>query len=252
MNLSAIVITKNEQDSIKRCLDSLDFADEIIVVDAESTDNTREIAEHTGAKVFTNSWPGYGPQKNFGADKASGEWLLFIDADEEVTTELANAITETLNHPTETLYWLRITTVFLGKPLYHLYGHNPRLFKKTNHQWDSAPVHEQVENIYFSTDSPVLKAPLLHHSHKTIKSYLEKMHHYTTLDAQKMAKTQMHRSGRPVKKTYLLPWHLSLRQFIKLYFYKKGFLDGYAGFIWSVLSAYYEFEMANKYHKLTV
>lgn len=251
--LSAIIITKNEEDNIARAAKGVQFVDEIIVVDAESKDETVRIAQSLGAKTFVRPWPGYGPQKNFGAAKAKGDWLLFIDADEEITPKLAEEIKAVILNPVKDFYWLKIVTVFLKKPLRNLFGHNPRLFKKSAGSWTRYHVHEQVQTnfgdvIRLGDDkSAVLKHPLLHHSHKTIQDYLSRMAEYTTLDAQQMAKTGKHRSGRPVKPSWLLPFYLSSRQLVKMLFYKKGIFDGSAGWTWSALSAYYEWTMAKKY-----
>ena len=256
MSLSAIIITKNEEDNIERCVKSVAFADEIIVVDAESRDETVNIAKSLGAKTFVRPWPGYGPQKNFGAAQAKGNWLLFIDADEEAGPDLAQEIKTLIANPDYDFYWLKIITVFLRRQLKHIYGHNPRLFKKAAGSWTGYHVHEQAQTndgrvIKLGDDiSAVLKHPLLHHSHQTITAYLKRMAEYTALDAQQMAKTGRHRSGRPVKPVWYLPYYLAARQFLKLYFYKQGFLDGSAGFLWSVLSGYYEWTMAKKYRLL--
>jgi hypothetical protein len=254
MKLSAVVITKNEEDTIERCLKALHFADERLVIDADSEDRTISIAQDLGAQVYTNPWPGYGPQKNFGMEKAQGEWVLFVDADEEVSSSLAQEIRMTIENPQFDFYWLKIITVFLGKPLTHLFGHNPRLFKKTAGRWTDAFVHEQVEHIdedvvikLGDRHSAKLHEPLLHHSHPTITSYLTSMHQYTDLDAKEMANTDRHRSGRVVTPNILLPWTLALRQFFKLLIYRQGILDGPRGFLWCVFSAYYEYEMAQKY-----
>lgn len=257
MSLSVIITAKNEENVIRRCLTSVNFADEtIVIIDNNSTDNTAQLAAKYGAQVYKNPWPGFGAQKNFGLNKAQEEWLLFIDADEEIPLALKKEIMTTINNSKKDFYWLRIVTVFLRRPLTHLYGHNPRLFKKEAGVWTNAKVHEQVmlknKQILKLGDqySEVIKNPLLHHSHPTIKSYLNKMHTYTTLDAQQMGKTNKHRSGQSIKPSQLLPYYLSLKQFIKLYFYRRGFLDGYAGFLWCILSAYYEYEMAKKYREL--
>lgn len=254
MKLSAVVITKNEAENIQRCLDALTFADERIVIDAESTDNTATIAKQCGATVFTNPWLGYGPQKNFGLQKAQGEWVLFIDADEEVSKELAAEIMAAIASSDVDFYWLKIITVFLHTALHHLYGHNPRLFKKQSGRWSNAYVHEQVEHTdeeitirLNDTHSKRLLHPLLHHSHATIASYLTSMHQYTTLDAKQMSEHDRHRTGRSVKPTLLLPFHLATRQFIKLALWRRGILDGFQGLLWCILSAYYEWEMARKY-----
>lgn len=251
--LSAIIITKNEEDNIARSICSVSFAAEVIVVDAESSDRTVEIAKSLGAKTFIRPWPGYGPQKNFGAQQTAGEWLLFIDADEEVTPELAAEIMQVINSPVKDFYWLKIVTVFLKRQMQHIYGHNPRLFKKSAGKWTDFEVHEQVqthaeEQVKLGDNlSRILKNPLLHYSHRTVASYLARMHRYSTLDAQQMARENRHRSGRTIKPAWWLPYYLAKRQFIKLYLYKKGFLDGYAGFMWSFLSGYYEYVMAKKY-----
>lgn len=257
MKLSAIVITKNEAVNIADCLQQLAFADERIVIDGESSDDTAEIARKNGATVIVNPWPGYGAQKNLGMQKAQGDWVLFIDADERVTAQLAAEIKRVIIQANKDFYWLKIVTVFLNKPLFHLYGHNPRLFRKGKGAWTENFVHEQVQHtetkktITLGDDvSEVLREPLLHNSHPTIASYLTKMNHYTALDAQNMAATNKHRSGRPVAPSFLLPWQLLIRQFGKMYFYRKGFLDGWAGFMWCLLSAYYEYVMAQKYQKL--
>ena len=262
MQLSAIIIAKDEEKDIARAIRSVQFADEVLVIDAESTDKTREVAEQAGARVIINPWPGYGAQKNFGREQARGEWLLYIDADEEVSADLAAALVRTIKNPQQDFYWLRLITVFLGKPLLHLYGHNPRLFRKSAGKWTDAKVHEQVISVVSSKQqavgnedvvklgdnkSTVLTEPLWHYSHATVKSYLEKMHRYTTLDAEQMFRTGKHRSGTVVEPAALLPWYLAAKQFSKMYFYKKGFLDGSAGLIWCVLSAYYEWEMGYKY-----
>lgn len=253
MRLSAIIITKNEEDNIERCVKSVQFCDEVIVVDAESNDRTVAIAQSLGARTFVRPWPGYGSQKNFGAAEAQGEWLLFIDADEEVPPELAQEIHQVVANPQYDFYWLKIVTVFLHRQMKHIFGHNPRLFRKTAGSWTGYQVHEQVQTntgekiILGDNLSALLVSPLLHHSHQTVASYLKRMADYTSLDAQQMAKHNRHRSGRKVSPAWWLPHYLAARQFIKLYFYKKGALDGYSGFMWSVLSAYYEWTMAKKY-----
>lgn len=257
MSISAIIITKNEESAIERCITSLSFADEVIVIDAESTDRTVELAKQLGAHVIIHPWQGYGPQKNVGLAAASGDWVLFIDADEEVTPELAAEIQETTSSSAHDVYWLRIVTIFLNKPLYRLYGHNPRLFRRNAARWSNQYVHEQVETmdgmpvILDPLKGNVLPSFLLHHSHPTISSYLTKMHRYTSLDAQQMQRTGKHRSGREITSTLFTPFRLAARQCIKLLFYRKGILDGLPGITWSFLSTYYELEMGFKYLTLT-
>lgn len=253
--LSAIVITRNAESTISRCLASLSFADDMIVVDSGSTDHTINLACQLGAKVFSRQWSGYGDQKNYGSQQAPGPWLLFVDADEQVPPALAKAISSLLHSssPAHDFYWLRIVTVFRHRPLVHLYGRNLRLFKKDAGHWDSSPVHEQVVTNnghplrLGHNKSGTISLPLIHYSHSTVHSYLQKMHHYTSLDAARMVKTGLHRSGRRYTLSLFLPYHLAARQLIKMLFYRRGILDGFNGILWSLLSSYYEYEMANKY-----
>lgn len=255
MSVSAVVITKNEEKTIERCLRSLSFADEIIVVDDFSDDATVAIAERLGARIISQRFMSYGQQKNIGASHAQYGWVLFVDADERISPALAHEITATLAAPKYDVYWLRVLDIFLGRALKHTPGHNPRLLRKSKARWTHAPVHEQVELIgppsrlirLRDQHSGVLNEFLFHDSHKTVAQYLKKMHHYTTLDAQQMFKTNKHRSGRAVRPSFLLPYSLALRQFIKLALWRGGILDGYPGWVWATLSSYYEWEMGRKY-----
>ncbi len=254
MNISVVIIAKNEADTITDCIASVSFAKEVIVIDAQSTDATRDIAENLGAKVIVHPWQGYGEQKNFGATHAAENWLLFLDADERVSPELAEKIKAMPEESSHTIYWITIEDIFLGKHMEHLKGHNPRLVQKGKATWSSKKVHEQL--IYAGNEESVtykdgisgeINQPIVHHSYATIGAYLKKMHRYTTLDAQDMHERGMHRSGRKVQKSFFLPYALAFRQLVKLLFYRKGILDGWQGIVWSVLSAYYEFEMGMKY-----
>lgn len=255
-SLSAIIITKNEADNIERCIKSAKFADEVIVIDSKSNDNTNRLAEQLGAKLFIRPWPGFGPQKNFGATKASGDWLLFLDADEEISPALAQEMTTTISNPQKEFYWLKVTTIFLNRQLKNIYGYDPRLYLKTAGAWTSRHVNEQLQTnlgqtIHLSDNlSDTFKNPLYHHSCSTIKEHLKHMAEQTALDAQQMAKHNLHRSGHPIQPTWYLPYYLAIRQFTKLYLYKHGFLDGYAGLVWSSLSAYYEYVTSKKYLRL--
>ncbi len=254
MKLSVIIIAKNEEAVIADAISSASFAYEVIVIDANSVDQTRAIAIKHGAKVIEKSWEGYGKQKNFGISKAAGDALFFLDADERISPELQESLIRILENMDKDVYWITIEDIFLGKKMPHLAGHNPRFIKKGTASWTDKNVHEQL--VYASTGTVVqykdgisgeIESPIIHYSHQTIASYLKKMHQYTTLDAQDMEKNSVHRSGKSVRKSPFLPYKLASKQFIKLLIYKKGILDGVQGIIWSGLSAYYEYEMAKKY-----
>lgn len=270
-SLSVVTITKNEEAHLPRALRSVrDWADEIIVVDSESTDRTVEIAREFTDKVFIRPWPGYGPQKNFARDRASGEWIFQLDADEDVSPELAEEIQRLLRNPPHEYSWLPIVTEFLGKPLPHLRGMNLRLFRKAAGRWDDKAVHEQVERIsrgiedagrerrtvrLGDPDTGVLTTPILHHSHyQTLAAYRERQERYATADAREMRRTGADRVGHPVRVRPRHPLSVGrfllerpLKQFVRKFFRQKGILDGWRGWLWCAVSAEYEFTMCRKY-----
>lgn len=254
MNLSVVIIAKNEEKVIADCIASAAFAHEVIVIDAESTDNTSAIAASLGATVIPHSWQGYGEQKNFGASKTTQNWILFLDADERISPELKVALLAMPEKSEHTIYWITVEDIFLGRRMKHLIGHNPRLVQKGFASWSNKKVHEQL--LYAKNNTPVkykdhlsgeLETPIIHQSYNSISAYLTKMHRYTTLDAEDMHERSAHRSGRAVEKSFTLPYTLAFRQLGKLLIYRKGILDGWQGIVWSILSAYYEFEMGKKY-----
>lgn len=254
--ISVVIIAKNEEKNIPDCIASVQFAQEIIVIDAHSTDQTVQLAQSLGAKVVSRIWDGYGSQKNFGAQQASCNWVLFLDADERVSPTLAQALRDILE-TTCSVYWITIEDTFLGKRMIHLVGHNPRLIQKFQAHWSDAHVHEKM--IYTDTNTAArykdgisgeIQSPIIHQSYTSIRAYITKMHRYTSLDANEMKKTNQHRSGMPVRQSMFLPYYLACKQFVKLYFYRRGLLDGWQGAVWCALSAYYEFEMGIKYSQL--
>ncbi len=231
MKLSVVVITKDEEANIGRCLDSAHWADEIILIDSQSTDRTVEIAQGYGAKVFSPLWHGYGPAKRDGVERATGEWILSIDADEVVSPALADEIRELLaGAPEHAGYCINRRTNFLGRWIKHC-GWYPdrvlRLFRRDSGNFDEAVVHEKV---VVNGSTGHLKGELLHYSYPTLASYLAKFDVYTTLGAEK-AFGQGKRAH----------WHdIVLRppvSFIKHYLIHRGFLDGWEGLVVSVMSS---------------
>lgn len=270
MRLTAVTIAKNEEAHIGRALRGVQgLADEIVVVvDAETTDRTEEIARRFTDTVFRRSWDGYGPQKNFALDRAAGDWVLFLDADEAVPPDLAAEIRRVVDGSSTrhlgsriSVYFLRIITVFLGKPLRHLWGTNPRLLRRGAVRWDSRKIHEQAVRTDDSTvrlgdpDTALLTAPLLHPSHyDTLAAYLEKRERYTTRDAEDVLATGRDRLGKrvpPVLRSsfslLLFLYGRALKQFVRLFVKKRGFLDGWEGWLWCWLSAEYEVMVSKKY-----
>ena len=231
MALSVVVITKNEEANIERCLSSVEWADELVIIDSQSTDKTVEIATRFGARIFSPVWRGYGPAKQEGVDRATHEWILSIDADEVVEPTLAKEIQDVVASETDRAgYYMPRKTEFLGRWILHC-GWYPdrlvRLFRKSKGRLSDAVVHEEVV-----VDGPVgyLSGHLLHYSYPDLEHYLRKFNTYTTLGAE-----EAFRAGRKAGWTDLV-----VRPpvaFIKHYISRQGFRDGVQGFIVSVLSA---------------
>lgn len=265
-SLSVICITKNEEKHLATALSSVkNLASEIIVVDSGSLDNTLNIAKQFTKNVFYQDWLGYGPQKNFALEKATGDFILHIDADEEVTPDLSAEIKNILNDPKYDFYWLKIITVFLGKPLTHLTGNNLRLFNRLTGHWQEKMVHEQIARrkdnspvTLTAEDSAKTINYLLHHSHyQTIQAYKERQEKYSTADAKEMLATSKDRIGKKVAvninnpfSRFRFKYERAIKQFIRKFIKQKGFLDGWQGWLWCFFSAEYEYKMCLKYLKL--
>ena len=239
--VSVVIITRNEEANLPRCLDSVVWADEIVVVDSGSTDRTVEIARKHGAKVITPQWRGFGPSKQEGVNHAIGPWVLSIDADEEVTPQLRDELRTKLENPGRfTGFYLPRRTQFLGRWIYHC-GWYPdpvlRLFRKDSGNFNDAPVHEQA---VVQGEVGRLKNDLLHYSYPTLESYFQKFNRYTTMAAE-----AAYRNGRRAG-----AYDVTVRpvaNFVKQYVLKAGFLDGVEGLMISVLSSCH---VMTKYAKL--
>lgn len=231
MRLSVIVITRNEAGHIGACLDSVAFADEIVVLDSGSTDDTVAIARARGARVeVVEGWPGFGPQKNRVLDLATGEWVLSIDADERVTPELAAEIQAVLAAPAHEAYNIPRLSSYCGRFMRHG-GWWPdyvlRLFKRGTARYTDALVHEKVVP---SGSVGRLKAHFLHYTYPDLDSALAKMNRYTT-DSARM----LHARGK--RATIWKAIGHGAWAFIRVYFLRRGFLDGRHGFLLAGTSA---------------
>lgn len=223
--LSVIIITLNEERNIGRCLESVKWADEIIVVDSGSTDKTIEISESYGAKVYKRGWSGDAAQRNFGIDKATGEWCLVLDADEEVTTELSESIKKTLENPTSTGYKIHRRSYFLGKILNHGdWGRDwiVRLFLRKKHLYTLDIVHSKLD--LSKSNAGTLDGKLIHYTQESIYSSVKKLNDYSTLSAKMMKEKG---KGSYVLKA-VLRGNLA---FLRSYVMRAGFLDGIEGYI---------------------
>lgn len=231
MKLSVVIITKNEEHNIRRCLESVKWADEIILIDSQSTDNTVEIAGEYGVKIFSPEWRGYGPAKQEGVNNATGEWILSIDADEEATPELTEEIKKILTADENyDGYLINRHTNFMGKWINHC-GWYPdyllRLFRKGSGNFNDAVIHEKVE---INGKTRELKSELLHYSYPTLEAYLERLNQYTTLGAE-VALANGKKAGN---------FDIVFRPFISFidhFLTHQGFQDGIEGFVISVMSS---------------
>ncbi|MDZ7262736.1 MAG: glycosyltransferase family 2 protein [candidate division KSB1 bacterium] len=238
--LSVIIITLNEEKNIRECLEGVQWADEIVVVDSRSSDNTCQIARNFTDKVFTVDWLGFSGTKNYALEKAEGQWVLWLDADERVPEELAQEIQKAIQSDEVDGFYLPRKAYFLGRWIRHCGwypGYVLRLFKREKARFNDALVHEGLE---FQGKTGKLKTPLLHYTDRAIEHYFSKFNHYTTLAAQ-----QLLQKGKQFRLMDLL--FRPLHTFFRMYFLKLGFLDGIQGVILSVFSACYVF---TKYAKL--
>lgn len=237
--LSVTVITWNEAERLRGCLTSVVWADEIVVVDAGSDDKTVEIARSFTDHVVGRPWAGFASQKNFALAQATGDWVLSLDADEEVSPELAAAIQRVLASPAADGYAVPRRNIFWGRWVRHglLYPDwQLRLFRRGRGRFVERPVHESVE-----VDGTVgrLPAPLVHRSYRDVADFLERTNRYTTLAADEWV-----RSGRGIRRSDLLLRPLG--RFVSMYLVHGGFLDGWRGFLLAVLYAYYVFVRSAK------
>lgn len=233
MKISATIITLNEERNILRCLQSLDgVADEIIVLDAFSTDKTKEICHAQGVRFEQREWVGYSASKNYLNSLAQYDYILSLDADEALDSELREAILKVKNIDNPGVYSLNRLTNYCGKWIKHS-GWYPdvkvRLFPAEGSYWEGAHVHEELV-VPKGLEEKQLPGHLEHYSYYSFKDHRERADKYSALTAIKM-----HEKGK--KATVLKPYLSALGRFISMYFIKAGFLDGKMGFKIAWISA---------------
>jgi glycosyltransferase involved in cell wall biosynthesis len=239
--ISVAIITKNEETNIRECLESLRFADEIVVVDNGSTDKTREICRKYGARVFEEDWQGFARQKNSAVAKTRNRWVLNVDADERIPAALQEEIARVLdrNSPVDG-YFLARKNYFLGKWIRRCGWYpdfNLRLFRKDRGRFEDREVHERVQ---VQGEVGYLQNPLEHFTYRSLSDFIQRVDRYSTLAAREMRK-----EGRRFRYTDLF-----LRPpftFMQMYLIRAGFLEGYFGVLLSILYSFYTFV---KYSKL--
>lgn len=230
--VTATVITFNEAANIRAALESLSWADEIIVVDSQSTDGTPDLARQFTEKVIVRPWPGYSAQKNFAAGEATHDWIFSLDADERVTPDLAAEIAGVLREPRAAGYRVPRVTFHLGRwirstdwyPDYQL-----RLYDRRRARWAGTYVHESVQADGAVSD---LRGELLHYAYRDLAHHFQTMDRYTTLAAR-----QMFEEGRRAGWVDLAVHPPAA--FLRNYVLRGGFRDGVPGLIVSAMNARY-------------
>jgi glycosyltransferase involved in cell wall biosynthesis len=226
IQLSVAVITFNEEDRLSKCLESLSFAGDIVVVDSGSTDRTAEIAKAAGCRVFVEDWKGFGLQKQKAVDRCANEWVLIIDADERIPAETRDEIIRVLSSPVADGYSFPRKNIFNGKWIRSC-GWWPdrvvRLFKKGNGRVSDSRVHETV---VVSGKVSRINGPIEHYPVRNLEHIISKINNYSTLGAEMLFEKGAYASLF----TAIFRGGIS---FLKLYFLRKGILDGAEGLILS-------------------
>lgn len=243
--VSVVVITKNEQDNIGECLDSAAWADEIIVVDDDSTDATREIAKKYTNKVFTRHMENEGRHRNWAYAQASHEWVLSLDADERVAPELAQEIAGLLKSVPVFKAYAIPRRNYIGKHWLRYGGEYPapqvRLFLKKEFKYEEAEVHPRA---IMEGGTGYLKGDIIHYSHKDIADYLRSLNSHTTLEAKKW-----YLSGRKMSLGHAV-WRAIDRCFYRRLLKKQAYKDGVYGFAAAFFSGVYQIVSYMKYQEL--
>ena len=236
MRLTVTVITHNEADHIGAALDSVAWADEVIVVDSGSTDGTPEIARGKATRVVVREWPGYSAQKNFAADQASNDWVLSMDADERVTPALAEEIRGILSRePQARGYRIKRVSHYLGRWIRTTdwsHDYQLRLYDRRAGRWNGLRIHESFR---LAQGEPAkLRGEMEHYAYRDISHHLQKIDSYTTLLAE-----QWLEEGRTTT-----PVHIAVHPvlaFLRNYVLRAGVRQGTVGLVISLLNSYYVF-----------
>jgi glycosyltransferase involved in cell wall biosynthesis len=242
--LSACIIAMDEEDRLPDCLSSLDFCDEILVVDSHSKDRTRELAASRGARVIERDWPGHVAQKEFAVRAALHDWVLCVDADERISAELRAQILalREAGFPGRAGWRFPRLSSYLGRWMRHG-GWYPdrqlRLFDRRRGRWGGHDPHDRVE---LEGAPGTLRGDLLHHPYRSFAEHLRTIDKYTTIMAE-----GLHRRGKRAH-----TWQLFVgpcARFVRFYFLRLGLLEGWRGFLQACLAAHYG---RMKYAKLLV
>lgn len=235
VTISAVVVAKNEEDKIEKCLDHLRWVNELIIIDNGSTDDTVELCKMYTNKIYSHPYPALIPfLQNIGIQKATKDWVIIIDADVIVTKEAKDEIIEEINSGKHDGYYLKHITFFIGKPLRSPYfGEHDimKLFRRTTGYFKGEYPHEPIE--FSGRSAGFINEKLLHYAHPTISTFLKKLDKYTTEEAKKNAKIIRHNFFQ----IFVTP----ILAIFYYFFLRKGYLDGLRGFVYCCMLGAYIF-----------
>lgn len=237
-SLALVVITFNEAHNIERCLNSVPFANEIVVLDSGSTDHTVELAQQFSSKVFVTDWPGFGPQKNRALEKVDSEWVLTLDADEYLSQKAQDNIRSLFqSRPEYAGYELPFISSYCGHTIRWgdwRHDYEVALFKKDKAYYSQDEIHERL---IINDKTARLNAPVMHESFQSLEQVLQKVNQYSSLTArQKAQKGKRGGLGKALTHGF---W-----KFFRGYILRAGFLDGRAGLMLAISNAegtYYQY-----------
>jgi len=243
--ISGIVLVKNQEEQLKKCLASISFCEEIIVIDDYSVDASVKVAEKAGARVYKRKLDGdFASQRNFGLEKAKNEWVFFVDADEVVSEQLATELYQLTSQFLTSIsgYYIKRVDFLWGRRLTHGDSGSTkllRLAKKSQGKWEGK-VHETWTVL---GEKGILSYPLYHYPHQSIREFLKEINFYTTLRAK-----ELYSQKKKVNAFSIAAYPLG--KFILLYLIKLGFLDGIPGMISALMMSFHSFLVRGKLWQL--
>ena len=242
--ISAVVIAKNEENSLVDCIEALRFCDEIIAIDDYSTDRTLEITKSLKVSVFQHHLNSdFSKMRNFGLEKSTGDWVLFVDADERISNDLQKEIVEKIQEESIDGFFIPREDVIWGRKLKYGEAGNIKLLRlgrRTKGKW-KGKVHE-VWDIKGKID--YLKNPIVHYPHQTLTEFLDEINAYSSIRAEELFKEKKEVKGRDI---IFYP----LGKFFVNYFFKRGYQDAVPGLLYAILMSFHSFLVRGKLYLLT-
>ncbi|MCB0729443.1 MAG: glycosyltransferase family 2 protein [Ignavibacteriae bacterium] len=228
--ISATIITFNEESNIEKCLQSLSWVDEILIVDSFSTDKTIEICKKYNCKIIQTEWQGFGNTKKFAVDNAENQWIFSVDADEEISDQLKLKIQEILTNPQCDGYNIKRRSYYLGKEIKYCGWDKDfplRLFNRNKGNFNVKEVHESV---VINGKKCKIYEPIFHYTYPNLSLHISKMNRYSDISSQQIRENKNY--------SIISSIVFGIAKFLRMYFLQRGFLDGKVGFVLCFNSAF--------------